>query len=360
MSAARPTLSARLRALGLNLLLTAASLAVFFGLAEGLARVAGYAPYPSQSDVFAADFAQQDRAQQNLFQASPSRVWDLVPGYTGHRTDWGDRNWVTLTVNLQGRRDAEVSLAKPAGMRRIAILGDSVAFGARVLVQDDFASRLQAGLNAGPAPHYEVLNFGTPGYGTWQEVSMLREKALAYSPDLVLLVVVMNDLSDNNQAGRLGYLNMTRIQGAARFLRENSAFYRFMRERILSVEAQAAMRDPCAGADQAYCWETTEGQLDQFVALTREHSVPLVIVVMPVRPQASQPPDESLKAKYQDKLAEFAQAHGVPEIDLLEAFADNGGDSLFVDDYHPNEAGHALIARELQQGLTRLGLLPAP
>jgi hypothetical protein len=73
----------------------------------------------------------------------------------------------------------------------------------------------------------------------------------------------MNDIYDNNQAGKLGYLNMTRVQGVARFLRENSAFYRWMRERVLSVEAQMALRDPCAGGDATFCWETTRQLLDQ-------------------------------------------------------------------------------------------------
>lgn len=355
------TFKTRLQHLSINLLVMFASLTVFFGLVEGLARLGGYTPYPSQAQVFGDAYAQRRSSDQPLFQPSSTRVWELVPGFSGHRTDWADRNWVTLTVNLQGRRDKEVALAKPPGAYRIAVLGDSVAFGARVPVEDDFVSLLESRLNArSTGLRYELLNFGVPGYATWQEHLMLKEKALPYSPDLVVLVFVMNDFYDNNVAGRSGYLDMTRIQGAAKWLRENSAFYRFMREQILSAEAQATLRDPCAGADESFCWATTEQQLDQLIDTTRQNHTPFVLVVVPFRTQTTDDPDLALKPRYQDVLAEYVRTRNVPEIDLLPAFIEHNDTLLYVDDYHPNETGHALMAAELNAELDRQGLLPPP
>jgi lysophospholipase L1-like esterase len=353
-------LSKRLRDLGLNLLVMVASLAFFFGLAEGLARLAGYAPYAAQADVFLQEFERSDRSATGLFTPSPARVWDLQPGYVGHRTDWGTRNWVTVSINSQGRRDNEVLLKKPTGTLRIVILGDSVAFGARVETKDDFASQLEWTLNARSRSfHYEVLNFGVPGYGTWQEFSVLKEKALAYDPDLVILAFVMNDLFDNNQAGKLGYLNMTRVQGVAKFLREHSAFYRWMRERVLSVEAQVALRDPCAGGDPQFCWETTQQQLDQMVDTTRQRGVKFVLVVFPIRSQTLAP-DPNIEARYQQVMAGYARDRGIPEVDLLKAFTENRDDGLFVDDYHPTEIGHSIATIEMIEQLDAQGVLPQP
>ena len=349
----------RLRDLGLNLLVMVASLAVFFGLAEGLARLAGYAPYTAQASVFQQEFDRSERAATELFTPSSSRVWDLRPGYMGHRTDWGTRNWVTISINSQGRRDKEVSPAKPAGTYRIAILGDSVAFGARVEAKDDFATQLEWNLNARSISlRYEVLNFGVPGYGTWQELSALKEKVLAYDPDLVLLAFVMNDIYDNNQAGKLGYLNMTRVQGVARFLRENSGFYRWMRERVLSVEAQMALRDPCAGGDATFCWETTRQLLDQMVDATRQQGK-FALVVFPIRSQTLAP-DPNIEARYQQVIDGYARAKGIPAIDLLKAFTENKDDELFVDDYHPTEMGHAIATIEMLGQLDAQGVLPPP
>jgi hypothetical protein len=352
------SISKRLRDLGLNLLVMIVSLAVFFGLAEGLARLGGYTPYTAQADIFREEFENSDRAGSDLFTLNPSRVWDLRPGFVGHRTDWGTRNWVTISINSQGRRDKEVPLKKPAGTYRIVILGDSVAFGARVEAKDDFATQLEWNLNArSESLHYEVLNFGVPGYGTWQELSVLKEKALAYNPDLVILAFVMNDLYDNNQAGKLGYLNMTRVQGEAKFFREHSAFYRFMREKVLSVEAQVALRDPCAGADATFCWDTTEHLLDQAVQTTRQNGAKLVLVVFPIRSQTLAP-DSNIEAHYQQVIGAYARKQGLPEIDLLRAFTENRDEELFVDDYHPTEIGHSIAAIEILEQLDAQAVLP--
>ncbi len=354
--------ASRLRALGVNLLVMVVSLAVFFGLAEAGARLAGYSPYQAQSEAFRQAFESSDRNGVGMFAPDPARIWDLNPGYTGHRTDWGDRNWVTLTINLQGRRDAEVTLAKPPNTVRIALLGDSVAFGARVKVEDDFASLMQNALNArADGRRYEVLNFGVSGYSTWQELSTLKQKALAYKPDLVLLAFVMNDLYDNNQAAGQGYLTMTRVQGIAKWLRENSGFYRFVREQVLSVESRVVLQNPCAQADPWACWDNTRTLLDDMDTTARAGGAKFAIVAFPVNQQVGTP-DPAFAARYQGVMADYAREHQVAEIDLLPAFlAEKAtGGELFVDDYHPNERGHALTARVILEQVDALGLLPPP
>lgn len=354
------SLGRRLRSLAINVLVMAVSLIVFFGLAEGLARLGGYAPYPAQADVFRQEFEQSKRAEMGLFSPSPSRIWDLTPGFNGHRADWGSRSWVTITINAQGRRDNEVSLQKPAGTYRIALLGDSVAFGARVEAKNDFATQIEWTLNARSSSlRYQVLNFGVPGYGTWQELELLKDKALAYDPDLVMLAFVMNDLYDNNQAGQMGYLSTLNMQSTARFLREHSAFYRFMREQVLSLEAQAALRDPCAGADPTFCWNTTRQLLDQTIEITRQHGARFVLVVFPIRSQTLAP-DPNIETRYQQVINEYARARGIPAVDLLKAFTENRDQELFVDDYHPTEVGHSIAMIEILEQLDAQGVLPKP
>jgi hypothetical protein len=136
----------KLRNLGLNVLVAVASLAVFFGLVEGLARLSGYAPPPAQADVFNQAFVETGHAENDLFVPHPSRIWSLRPGFVGQRDDWGARSWIT--INAQGRRGTAVPLKKPAGTYRIALLGDSVAFGSGVQVKDIFAAQLEWNLNA--------------------------------------------------------------------------------------------------------------------------------------------------------------------------------------------------------------------
>jgi lysophospholipase L1-like esterase len=91
---------------------------------------------------------------------------------------------------------AVVFLQKPAGTTRVAVLGDSIAFGYWVAEKDAFPRQLETMLaeTRGAGPRVEVLNFGVPGYNLDQEIERLRTKALESSPDVVVVALCLNDL----------------------------------------------------------------------------------------------------------------------------------------------------------------------
>jgi hypothetical protein len=106
----------------------------------------------------------------------------------------------TVGVNSQGWRGAEFSPRKPDGVYRIVLLGDSYMAGMQVNDDEVFAAVLERELNA-PARtrRVEVVNIGVPSWGTDQEYLALREIALAYQPDLVVVAFyAQNDVSDNH------------------------------------------------------------------------------------------------------------------------------------------------------------------
>ncbi|MBX7139117.1 MAG: SGNH/GDSL hydrolase family protein [Oligoflexia bacterium] len=100
-----------------------------------------------------------------------------------------------VTTNSCGMRDPERSIGRPPGTYRIALLGDSFAFGWGVEHTQSFGAQLEANLNrlASGSLHFEVLNFGVPGYSTFQEYNQFLERVADFDPDDVLLYFVDND-----------------------------------------------------------------------------------------------------------------------------------------------------------------------
>ncbi len=101
---------------------------------------------------------------------------------------------VPVRINSCGMRGPEVDVSRPDKTYRIAFLGDSFTFGWGVNEDEAFpevtAKILQKKF---PNIHVEALNFGVPGYSTFQEVALFKDKALDFKPDAVVVYFVQND-----------------------------------------------------------------------------------------------------------------------------------------------------------------------
>lgn len=130
--------------------------------------------------------------QPTINKFDPKLGWVKTPGTTAHRKT-GEFD-VTFQINSLGLRDDEMaSPAKPAGVRRVLMLGDSFVLGYTVDRSDLFVDLLESWWKAEGRP-IDVINAGTEGYSTDQEVAWLLEHGREYQPDLVLLFPYENDL----------------------------------------------------------------------------------------------------------------------------------------------------------------------
>lgn len=116
-------------------------------------------------------------------------VFELLPGldveFLGKR----------LVTNRDGFRGPPREHAKPANGYRIVGLGDSVLFGWGVDYEEAGLPKLEALVQrALPGKVVEAIDTGVPGYNTAMEFEVLREKGLAFAPDLVIVDFVGNDL----------------------------------------------------------------------------------------------------------------------------------------------------------------------
>ena len=91
-------------------------------------------------------------------------------------------------------RDFYYPPEKTPGTFRIVVVGDSFTFGGKLQFFDNFAKRLERTLNLNEnQKRVEVLNWGVPGYATFQEADLVRRAMKHYQPDLVILEITLND-----------------------------------------------------------------------------------------------------------------------------------------------------------------------
>src|SRR5215212_2971220 len=95
-----------------------------------------------------------------------------IPNSTGWvRTD---EYKARIDINSRGLREREFSYAKPAGTRRIVVLGDSFVEGAEVAVDRTMTRQLERLLNERDARPTEVINAGVRAFGTGQEYLLIQ------------------------------------------------------------------------------------------------------------------------------------------------------------------------------------------
>jgi lysophospholipase L1-like esterase len=122
------------------------------------------------------------------FVDNPRMVYEYIPGaFVG-----------PSRTNKQGFYDFDFILEKSKNLVRIAMLGDSITQGAFVPLEKTFSKRLEEYLNQRARSQqlltrYEVMNCGVGGYNLEAEVEVLKEKALLYKPDIVVFNLYFND-----------------------------------------------------------------------------------------------------------------------------------------------------------------------
>ena len=277
---------------------------------------------------------------------------------------------VEYRVNAEGLRGPETTLEKPPGVRRVAVLGDSIAFGYWVAERDTFPRQLETMLSdsAGPAARIEVLNFGVPGYNLDQEIETLRARALDFSPDVVVVAFCLNDL-EGIFSYELGLVEDRAARGGswAGRLREallgRSLLFSWVEYRLSELEARRRFvraRNPIGGPLYAEAVDqqkaALEGKLELLRSLLATRGIHGMLVVFPVLggPFERYPHRELHRA-----VVEAAEGAGLAAVDLLDCYSAYGFRDLRVDVLHPSPLGHRVAAHGIRDALCARGWLCA-
>jgi len=113
---------------------------------------------------------------------------------TGDNLSYFSTQWNTpIRYNRWGFRERDFDAKKPGNTYRIAVVGDSLAYGQGIKEQERFSNLLEERLQGKRGRTYQVLNFALPGAETTDELGFLTRTVLSSRPDFILLQWYIND-----------------------------------------------------------------------------------------------------------------------------------------------------------------------
>ena len=263
--------------------------------------------------------------------------------------------WMRSQVrhNHYDYRGGEFDEVKPAGVYRVAVLGDSYTYGNGVPEDRRFSNLVGEALRN---LHIEVLNFGFPGNNWPEHVKALERRVLRLRPDFVLLQWGTNDVElDRDVAGRPKIPPILSNRELHESLYRVSALYTILNAQWIRVQLLRQMGDTYQGyMTRLYGDANSDGAVQaaalmrRFIELCRSRGVGVGLVMFPdagVSLGAGYP----YRFLHQRVLAICAE-QSIQCVDLLPRFTPaEGQHALWASplDSHPNVLANRIAADEI-------------
>lgn len=289
--------------------------------------------------------SQQMEQQHNLLihrrSRDPALVYELTPGAST------TRDGILYQINDQGFRDDAFDgpTSKTSNEFRIVVMGDSVAWGWGVKMEEAWPQRLEQALAlAIPDRKITVYNLAVNGYSTQQEARLLETKGLAYDPDLVIVNYALNDPTIEEGGMWPYFAPITRLETWYR----SKMVWQGLRNTALDYLGQLPSPFPHNNP-----WDHTtlihgalfhqvETGMQQLSTLQQNRPIKILWLVTPLFDfKKNQPyPWENIHRLLLEKCRQYDFAY----VDIQPHYADYNSKKLAVDLIHPNALGHAIIA----------------
>jgi hypothetical protein len=303
-----------------------------------------------------------DDNPNEIFMFDEATSYRYKPSFRGNRTRANhlqNRPAVTYphVTNSLGLIGPEEVNADPR-RTRLLLLGDSVTYGAWVDFHDTFPARLQA-MGAGVC---QIAIGACEGWSTKQELAF-HDKYLRHLPwNVIVLVFCLNDLVDfewvyKSSAGFQLSQEMAEAGTGLSKTNQSIAGLKLAARRLRFAED--ARTEPLAKQTNTTLWawdaDKWQAYLDNTLApfVHRRERPPVAIVIAPTKWQLESlqlGADPQIVLYPQFRLESFCRDERLTCIDLVEAFPRHAAtplDTLFLDDLHFSEEGHAVVARYL-------------
>jgi len=289
-----------------------------------------------------------------IYEPDPRLYWRLKP----NQECFTKVDHKPVRVNAHGTRGAEFSAAKSPGTMRVLALGDSKTFGWGLSDHETYAGILEKLLRQQfSEKHIEVINAGVNAWSYPQMNIFLRERALAWQPDLVVIgdANPWTQFTENPDPGFLKkFLWRVRLKN---FLRRFALFhyvvevklrevYEHQRQRFVPVDPK---QDPLFKERQQKDPDAVfRDAIDGICTTAASHRIRAVLLYIPLQDAmlgSNTSMDGVLRAKRQ-----VSEKHGVPLVDGTEVLRQRAKDLyLDGDTVHLNAAGNEIIGRRLAE-----------
>jgi lysophospholipase L1-like esterase len=301
-------------------------------------QILGYEPYTQVK--ITERFASKPDLPGLIYVLKPNHSWGIrYP--TNPRDYFDDDNTIHIKTNSMGYRDSEFNIEKDPSTLRIALLGDSFAFGYGVRKKDCVADRIEEIMGEITRKNVEVYNFSVLGYSTVEEAILLEYRVLKYHPDIVIVNFCIND---PEYRGVLDDIQSDLYKVFPVLRRYSSLFYIFG-SRFDSVIPRKKTIDMFRAVyrDEDQRWIECEKSLQKMGHIALKNNIPIYLFFHPLM--------YGLQGNYlfkdiHRKVIETASRYGLKAYDLLDIFKGRDEYSLWVhpQDMHPNEIAHEIIA----------------
>lgn len=274
-------------------------------------------------------------------------------GFLQVNKKWHERH---VVYNSSFYRDREFKIEKREGELRIAVVGDSLTFGAGVKnTNNRFSDLLEKKLKES-GKDASVYNFGVSGIDTAGEIDIYKNKVRIFNPDIVILQYYLNDIqTDNSEAAKIFQENSKRSRFITS-LSDNSYLFDFLYWRLNSKYAKTfgqLNNSYLSQYSDEKKFEDHKKLLGEMLSLVNEDKKKVVVIIFPLLNAVG---ENYPAVSVHTKLGEYFRSENTEVIDLLQDVSGIKSRELVASrfDAHPNEMVHNLAAEKLYDSVLKL------
>jgi hypothetical protein len=272
-------------------------------------------------------------------------VYELIPG---SKAKIEGKEFV---INAFGFRDKKYRRRK-VNKTRIIFVGDSITYGWRVNLEETYHKKIES-LLYDRDYDVDVMGMGIPGYNTIQEYYLVKETALDFKPDILILQISPNDFErtvsvreyrEGEKLTLVPYHDYSvpfviKKRKFTHFLMRTSHLFKLINLRLYWFKNK---RDSDYSPQDVFLLgeEDSFRHLGKIKKLLDREKVRFVAVIFPFQQRENINSYASLHQRIHRELEKMQ----VPYLDLSDELNKESIANIWIERRHPNEHGHLIAS----------------